>query len=190
MELRLTYKDAVFHIIQRGVGGNPLSRYVHLNPVKAKIVNDPKDYPWSSFCYYISKSPAQPAFLDTAFILRIFSENLESARQDYKRYVYEKIEEGTIYPKTFYGTVGDPQKLLELGLNIPLGIKKLLEITMFSNRKEIKSKLEQIKDQKEIKSCEAKSYLANQLYKQGLKIKEISEILNCHFSTISRMLDK
>ncbi|MFH1394579.1 MAG: transposase [Candidatus Omnitrophota bacterium] len=32
-----------------------LSRYVHLNPVRAKIVDLPENYPWSSYRYYISE---------------------------------------------------------------------------------------------------------------------------------------
>ena len=31
------------------------SRYIHLNPVKAKIVEKPGDYRWSSYCVFIVK---------------------------------------------------------------------------------------------------------------------------------------
>lgn len=30
-----------------------INRYIHLNPVKARIVADPKDYPWSSYQVYL-----------------------------------------------------------------------------------------------------------------------------------------
>ncbi|MFH1062626.1 MAG: transposase [Candidatus Omnitrophota bacterium] len=33
-----------------------LSRYIHLNPVKARIVNSPEEYKWSSYRTYINKS--------------------------------------------------------------------------------------------------------------------------------------
>jgi putative transposase len=33
-----------------------LSRYIHLNPVKARIVNSPEEYKWSSYRAYLSKS--------------------------------------------------------------------------------------------------------------------------------------
>ena len=32
-----------------------LSRYVHLNPLRAKIINKPQDYKWSSYGGYIRK---------------------------------------------------------------------------------------------------------------------------------------
>jgi putative transposase len=31
-----------------------VSRYIHLNPVEAKMVRSPKDYRWSSYFAYIS----------------------------------------------------------------------------------------------------------------------------------------
>ncbi len=32
-----------------------LSRYIHRNPLEAKVVNNLKDYPWSSYQYYVRK---------------------------------------------------------------------------------------------------------------------------------------
>lgn len=31
-----------------------ISRYIHLNPIEAKLVDKPEDYPWSSYLAYIS----------------------------------------------------------------------------------------------------------------------------------------
>ena len=167
-----------------------LSRYIHLNPVKAKIVKEPRSYLWSSFLYYISRGKSSPNFLDTEFILNIFSGNFQAASRAYERYVYEGVQkgEGFKYPQTFYNTIGDPKRLLQL--DIPERIKKLIEITTLSSREEIKFELEKIKDWEEVKANEARGYLVKQLYKRGLKIKEISKMLNCHFSTVSRMLQR
>jgi putative transposase len=33
----------------------PLSRYIHLNPVRAKVVSSPEKYNWSSYASYIGK---------------------------------------------------------------------------------------------------------------------------------------
>ena len=35
-----------------------LSKYIHLNPLAAKMVNDLEHYPWSSYSAYIGKSPS------------------------------------------------------------------------------------------------------------------------------------
>jgi len=67
-----------------------LSRYIHLNPVRANIVKDPGEYRWSSYKSYISKEEEQE-FLTTEFILGMFSSDLRNARKLYKSFVVENI---------------------------------------------------------------------------------------------------
>ncbi|MBN2689684.1 MAG: transposase [Gammaproteobacteria bacterium] len=45
-----------------------VSRYIHLNPVAAKMVNNPEEFRWSSFLAYI-QSDCKPAWLQTSKIL-------------------------------------------------------------------------------------------------------------------------
>ena len=40
-----------------------LSRYIHVNPVRAKMVERPEDYPWSSYQHYL-RSRKAPGWLD------------------------------------------------------------------------------------------------------------------------------
>ncbi|WP_243138183.1 transposase [Heliorestis acidaminivorans] len=49
-----------------------ISRYIHLNPVKAKMVDHPDDYPWSSFGEYMERRPY--ALSTPERILAYFSE--------------------------------------------------------------------------------------------------------------------
>lgn len=48
-----------------------LSRYIHLNPVKAGIVKRPEDHPHSSFRHYLARGK-QPEFLETDWLLGQF----------------------------------------------------------------------------------------------------------------------
>lgn len=45
-----------------------VSRYIHLNPTNAGMVNHPKEYPWSSFKYFIEAEP-KPNWLFTEEVL-------------------------------------------------------------------------------------------------------------------------
>jgi REP element-mobilizing transposase RayT len=45
-----------------------LTRYLHLNPVRAKVVKDPWEYKWSSYGGYVGKGQGQP-WLDSAEVL-------------------------------------------------------------------------------------------------------------------------
>jgi len=69
-----------------------LSRYIHLNPVRAKMVEEPEGYWWSSFRAYIGKSKV-PEWLKTGFILRYFGSNSQVAEKEYHRFVHELLGE-------------------------------------------------------------------------------------------------
>jgi len=62
-----------------------LVRYIHLNPVKAGLVSDPADYPWSSHRYYLGGDA--PSWLQTDWILAMFGHRRIAARAAYRRFV-------------------------------------------------------------------------------------------------------
>lgn len=67
-----------------------LSRYIHLNPVRANLVKDPGNYIWSSYSYFISKSKI-PTWLTTDFILNCFDKDERKAKTLYKDFVLAGI---------------------------------------------------------------------------------------------------
>lgn len=56
-------------------------RYVHNNPVKARVAKDPGEYPWSSFSEYISSTSWLTSQSQMSFVMKLFSNNLELFRQ-------------------------------------------------------------------------------------------------------------
>jgi len=64
-----------------------LSRYIHLNPVRAKMVEAPEDHPWTSYRSYVGGS--EPSWLSTGFILGYFGEKDARSRKNYASYVRE-----------------------------------------------------------------------------------------------------
>ena len=67
-----------------------LSRYMHLNPVRAGMVAQPEHYPWSSYRSYIGHS-TMPEWLKTDFILGSFGKNAADANKEYQRFVEERL---------------------------------------------------------------------------------------------------
>ena len=66
-----------------------VSRYIHLNPVKAGIVEDPMDYPYSSCRYYISGTRGKIGdLLETSRILDLFG---DQPHESYRLYIEEKM---------------------------------------------------------------------------------------------------
>jgi putative transposase len=66
-------------------------RYIHLNPVKARLVDDPANYPWSSHRAFIGKETIP--WLTTTFALSLFSNHLAHARAAYRRFMLEKVDD-------------------------------------------------------------------------------------------------
>ncbi len=64
-----------------------LVRYIHLNPVRARMVADPRDYAWSSHRAYLGGSC--PAWLCIDSVLGRFGTPVAAARVAYGRYLGE-----------------------------------------------------------------------------------------------------
>ena len=62
-----------------------LSRYLHLNPVRAKMVARPEDYPYSSYGAYVSSGADE--LVTATDLLSMFSDDLPVARQKYREFV-------------------------------------------------------------------------------------------------------
>ena len=69
-----------------------LVRYIHLNPVRAGIVNQPEDYEYSSHRAYLGMEPA--GIVDVDPVLRHFGASKEVARERYRKFVAAGIKQG------------------------------------------------------------------------------------------------
>jgi REP element-mobilizing transposase RayT len=65
-----------------------LSRYIHLNPVRAKIAETPADYPWSSHRAFIGEEKA-PHWLEIKWLLSQFGRREKEAISSYRGFVDE-----------------------------------------------------------------------------------------------------
>ena len=69
-----------------------LVAYLHLNPARAGICENPLDYPWSSFRAYLGLE--QASWLTTEPILSQFSPRLKRARELFREFVEARALEG------------------------------------------------------------------------------------------------
>ncbi len=79
-----------------------LSRYIHLNPVRAGIVDKPEEFIWSSHSSYIGKK-RKLEWLQTDFILGYFDKKVSSAKKKYQQFVVDSI--GSEEKSPFEGTI-------------------------------------------------------------------------------------
>lgn len=78
-----------------------LSRYIHLNPVRAGMVERPEDHPWSSYLDYIGIRK-HPEWLTTTFILNYFGTK-KAGFSAYRRFAEELRDKD--YESPFAGVV-------------------------------------------------------------------------------------
>jgi putative transposase len=88
-----------------------LVRYIHLNPVRAGLVSDPLDYPWSGHRAYLGRE--EVPWLSTDWVLSQFDERLGIARCRYRAFVRASTDEG--YREEFHAGAEDPRVLGDEG---------------------------------------------------------------------------
>ena len=69
-----------------------LVRYIHLNPVRAGLTTDPKEYPWSSHKAYLGVEKHK--WVNTDFVLSQFANDISDARMVYEEFVLSRLGEG------------------------------------------------------------------------------------------------
>lgn len=122
-----------------------LTRYIHLNPVKAKIVALPEEYPWSSYREYVDT----PHLVSPSLVLSYFK-NIE----EFKRFTLEGIRKR----KPSFTRVQN---------YLVYGTKKFMHQTLENVRKE---RREKSRKRKKIKVSDVDNFLKE---KYGKQIKDI-----------------
>jgi putative transposase len=79
-----------------------LVKYIHSNPVRAKIVKTPDEYQWSSHHSY-TKRTDRVTMVDTDQVLRMFSEDKQRARKLYSAYISDSQ---IVKKEDVYNTIG------------------------------------------------------------------------------------
>lgn len=69
-----------------------VSKYIHLNPVRANIVNKARDYKWSSYSAY-EVGRDRNNIVDCTFLLGYFGVNVRESRFLYKKYINNTVSE-------------------------------------------------------------------------------------------------
>lgn len=67
------------------------ARYIHNNPVKAGLVEEPQQYHWASYRYYIDPAAESPVFLNTNALLSFYHLDKTQAIQDLRKFTEEEV---------------------------------------------------------------------------------------------------
>lgn len=127
-----------------------ISRYIHLNPVRAKMVVSPEEYRWSSYTGFI-RARKMVSWVCYTSVLGEFDRDLSDARRAYGRFVRAGIDQPPSSP--FRKAIGG---LLVGSEKFTVRIKRLIDATpddrevpdlkRFKNRPTIPQILEAVAD--------------------------------------------
>jgi REP element-mobilizing transposase RayT len=173
-----------------------LVRYIHLNPARLKVPEDPWRYRWSSHGVYLGKPTAVQ--VDTEAVFGQLGSTLGAARREYRRFIeagskqrheekyYETIDQRFLGEERFLSKVAERSEAREVEIRgNKLSFARLLEA--ISEYHDVKSEdlLRAGRQRRWVAMRAQLVYLARQ--RCGLTTKELGRRLNRDPSMISRL---
>jgi len=168
-----------------------LSRYIHLNPVRAGIVARPEEYQWSSYRCFTGQAAA-PKWLKTDFILGYFGSRDKDVRDKYRAFVegligkkYESPLQSTV-GSSLLGSAGFVEEITaahvttkEADRNIPA----LRQLIIRPSLEEIVTGVKAVFSGNERLARQASIYLCHKY--SGMKLREIGRLFDMRETAIS-----
>jgi putative transposase len=164
-----------------------LSRYVVLNPVRAKVVTDPGRYRWSSYRATLGEVNAPP-FLDRAGLLSLFADTTATAQRRYQAFVREGLRAPSLWSEV-KGQVllGDEAFVRKLGPKLD-SAKTAKEIPTAQRHAARPSLTQALKNLRPADVRARDRVIATLHLRHGYSQAEIGRAVGLHYSTVSRIV--
>lgn len=162
-----------------------LSRYVVLNPVRAKIIEDPKEWKWSSYLATAGLKKV-PDCLTADWLLHHFGSDRKTAQTRYKDFVKEGIKKNSPWNDLQGQILLGDEKFVEEFKDLLAGKEQIKEIPR-SQRQVGRPSLQELFKEKENKAERNKHIYAAHI-KFGYTLKEIADYLRIHYTTVSKVI--
>jgi REP element-mobilizing transposase RayT len=169
-------------LIQKETHFLEVCRYIVLNPVRARAVNFPKEWKWTS--YKATSGFEKPHnCLTTDCILDQFGETRNVAEKEYRAFVRSGIGEKTLWKKLKGQSILGDIDFVDRLIGYVRKSKDIIEIPRnqrYVDRPSLRN-LFRNKRKRDIRIAEA-------VYEYGYSQREVSDHIGIHYSTISRLL--
>lgn len=163
-----------------------LSRYIALNPVRANLVEDPQDWPWSAYPQLIGFNQRIPC-LSSDWILAQFAPERKAAIQAYQAFVLSGMDAASPLKKVKGQLFLGPEHFIDQIKHL-LGEQKRFSEIPKKQRYVARPSLPEIFQGKDQKAKEEQMYQAYQEY--GYTLKDIAEYLGVHYTTVSKRIKR
>ena len=162
-------------------------RYAVLNPVRAKMVETPEEYPWSSYLATAGKTKPHPC-LTTDWVLGQFRSKRGKAEQEYRKFVTWGIGKPTIWAGVRGQAILGEEDFADRFVDQLRKQKDIPEITR-SQKYLKRPALERLFPEEIIRNKHRRDRrIAEAVGKYGYLQREIATHLGLNYATISRLV--
>lgn len=175
-----------------------LSAYIHLNPLRAGMVENLEDYPFSSFPDYIGKRSPVVKRLDMSLILNMLSDKAKQSQKRYRQFVMQNANLKNPLEKSYKNIALGSEKFIETikekigksGQNRELSHIK--EVSLLSNDRiiDIVSSQFNIKKDDIFEKSRGNIYRKLTLYflkrHSAMSLKDIGELFDMDYAAVSQ----
>ena len=166
-------------LVQKSAYLLELSRYVVLNPVRAGMVTDAADWPWSSYGAVVGTAKA-PDWLDTEWLLGQFGDRRRPAVQAYVRFVRAGVGQARPWEQLRHQLFLGDEAFVERFRDMKKP-EQLREIPKSQRRAMAKSLSEYRSNYPDRNEAMARAYGSG-----AYSMKEIGDFFGVHYMTVSR----
>ncbi|MBU1043785.1 MAG: transposase [Candidatus Omnitrophica bacterium] len=163
-------------------------RYINLNPVRAGLVKNPKEWEWSSFCG-TAGIVSKVDFLDTDWILENFGRDKELAQKQYIEFVKAGIEGKSLVEKISHQNILGNDSFIQKISQYIEGKRDIKEISR-NQRYVGRPNLEEIFDEKFRGKEKRNTLIKRAVVEYGYPQKEVARFLGKHYTSISKILNR
>jgi putative transposase len=164
-------------------------RYVVLNPVRARMVESPDAWKWSSYCATTGKEKAHPC-LTIDWVLGQFSRTRDKAEKKYRQFVTWGIGQAAIWNAVKGQSILGEDEFVEKLVAHLTRRKDIPEIPK-SQRYVNRPGLEKIFTEKVLQTKEKRNKkIAEAVEKYGYTQREVADHLGLYFTSVSRLLKR
>jgi len=164
-----------------------VSRYVVLNPVRAKAAQGPEQWKWSSYRATAGKTKSHPC-LTIDWILGQFGQKRKLAEERYREYVHAGIGKRGIWAEIKGQSILGEEKFSEEMAGYVKGARDITEIPRMQRYLD-RPKLEELLGNSDKKAtARDRERVRAAIERYGYSQREVATYRGVHYSTISRML--
>lgn len=165
-----------------------LVRYIVLNPVKARLVNNFNDWQWSSHLEMTGKLKEPSECLNLVKAQRLFGYRKQEAINTYWKYIHQKIEGQDSDIEFESGTILGSDSFIERIANYFKGKEKLSEVPIierFAHRPNLQLHF----GDKDLDKKNRNKLIKQAYFDYGYTLSAIGKQLNLHYTTISAIVN-